>query len=86
MRQRLVDRLVGVVHVHVLADDADRDLAVGVAQRLDHLVPAGELGAPAAQMVSHLLTDATTALPMVLVMFGFAVASTAAFVGLVARR
>ena len=62
-----------------------RPQCAGTASGITGFLQMG-LGAPAAQMVSHLLTDATTALPMVLVMFGFAVASTAAFVGLVARR
>jgi DHA1 family bicyclomycin/chloramphenicol resistance-like MFS transporter len=43
------------------------------------------LGAPAAQIVSHLLTGASSALPMALVMLGFGLAGAAAFVGLVRR-
>jgi MFS transporter, DHA1 family, multidrug resistance protein len=43
------------------------------------------LGAISAQVVSHLLDGATTALPMVLVMLAFGLAGAAAFLGLVRR-
>jgi MFS transporter, DHA1 family, multidrug resistance protein len=61
-----------------------RPQAAGTASGFTGFLQMG-LGAPAAQIVSHLLAGATTALPMALVMLGFGVACAAAFVGLVRR-
>ena len=41
--ERLVDRLVGVAMLHVLADDRDPDLVLGVLDPLDHVAPVAEL-------------------------------------------
>jgi DHA1 family bicyclomycin/chloramphenicol resistance-like MFS transporter len=62
-----------------------RPQAAGTASGFTGFLQMG-LGALSAQVVSHLLDRATTALPMVLVMLGFGLAGLAAFVGLVRRR
>ena len=61
-----------------------RPQAAGTASGFTGFLQMG-LGAPAAQVVSHLLADASTALPMTLVMLGFALTGAVAFVGLVRR-
>jgi DHA1 family bicyclomycin/chloramphenicol resistance-like MFS transporter len=61
-----------------------RPQAAGTASGFTGFLQMG-LGAPAAQVVSHLLADASTPLPMTLVMLGFALAGAVAFVGLVRR-
>jgi DHA1 family bicyclomycin/chloramphenicol resistance-like MFS transporter len=61
-----------------------RPQAAGTASGFTGFLQMG-LGAPAAQIVSHLLAGATSALPMALVMLGFGVAGAAAYVGLVRR-
>jgi MFS transporter, DHA1 family, multidrug resistance protein len=62
-----------------------RPQAAGTASGFTGFLQMG-LGAISAQLVSHLLDGATTALPMVLVMLAFGLASAAAFLGLVRRR
>ena len=42
--ERLVDREVGVVELHVLADERDLDRSRRVAEPLDELVPLAEVG------------------------------------------
>lgn len=61
-----------------------RPQAAGTASGFTGFLQMG-LGALSAQVVSHLLDGATSALPMVLVMLGFGLAGLAAFVGLVRR-
>jgi DHA1 family bicyclomycin/chloramphenicol resistance-like MFS transporter len=61
-----------------------RPQAAGTASGFTGFLQMG-LGALSAQLVSHLLDGATSALPMVLVMLGFGLAGLAAFVGLVRR-
>jgi DHA1 family bicyclomycin/chloramphenicol resistance-like MFS transporter len=61
-----------------------RPQAAGTASGFTGFLQMG-LGAAAAQLVSHLLEGATTALPMTLVMLGSGLACVAAFVGLVRR-
>ena len=61
-----------------------RPQAAGTASGITGFLQTG-LGAPAAQLVGHLLAGATTALPMVLVMLTLAFACAVAFVGLVRR-
>ena len=58
--QRLVQRDVAVLHLHVLADHRDVDLAVRVRLRGDHLLPLGEIGRRhvEAQLVDHDLVEA----------------------------
>ena len=41
--ERLVDRLVGVAVLHVLADDRDRHLVLGVHDPVDHLAPVADV-------------------------------------------
>ena len=41
--QRLVDRLVGIAVLHVLADDRDPDLMLGVHDPVNHLAPLREV-------------------------------------------
>ncbi len=43
MRQSLDQRFVGVLEARVLADDGDRDLSLGIVDRLDELFPAREV-------------------------------------------
>jgi DHA1 family bicyclomycin/chloramphenicol resistance-like MFS transporter len=59
-----------------------RPQAAGTASGFTGFLQMG-LGGLSAQAVSHLLEGATTALPMVLAILGFALAGVAAFVGLV---
>jgi DHA1 family bicyclomycin/chloramphenicol resistance-like MFS transporter len=61
-----------------------RPQAAGTASGFTGFLQMG-LGALSAQLVSHLLDGANSALPMVLVMLGFGLACAAAFVGLVRR-
>jgi DHA1 family bicyclomycin/chloramphenicol resistance-like MFS transporter len=61
-----------------------RPQAAGTASGFTGFLQMG-LGALSAQLVSHLLDGAHSALPMVLVIFGFGLASAAAYVGLVRR-
>ena len=61
-----------------------RPQASGTASGFTGFLQMG-LGALSAQLVSHLLDGANSALPMVLVMLGFGLAGTAAYVGLVRR-
>jgi MFS transporter, DHA1 family, multidrug resistance protein len=61
-----------------------RPQAAGTASGFTGFLQMG-LGALSAQVVSHLLDGATTALPMVLVMLAFGLAGAAAFLGLVRR-
>ncbi len=61
-----------------------RPQAAGTASGFTGFLQMG-LGALSAQLVSHLIDGASTALPMVLVMLAFGVAGAAAFVGLVRR-
>jgi DHA1 family bicyclomycin/chloramphenicol resistance-like MFS transporter len=61
-----------------------RPQAAGTASGFTGFLQMG-LGALSAQLVSHLLDGANSALPMVLVMLGFGLAGLAAFVGLVRR-
>jgi DHA1 family bicyclomycin/chloramphenicol resistance-like MFS transporter len=61
-----------------------RPQAAGTASGFTGFLQMG-LGALSAQLVSHLLDGANSALPMVLVMLGFGLAGMAAFVGLVRR-
>jgi DHA1 family bicyclomycin/chloramphenicol resistance-like MFS transporter len=61
-----------------------RPQAAGTASGFTGFFQMG-LGALSAQLVGHLLDGANSALPMVLVMLGFGLASAAAFVGLVKR-
>lgn len=61
-----------------------RPQAAGTASGITGFLQMG-IGAPAAQLVGHLLSGATTALPMVLVMLGFGLACAAAYVGLLRR-
>ena len=61
-----------------------RPQAAGTASGFTGFLQMG-LGALSAQLVSHLLDGANSALPMVLVMLGFGLAGAAAFVGLVRR-
>jgi DHA1 family bicyclomycin/chloramphenicol resistance-like MFS transporter len=62
-----------------------RPQAAGTASGFTGFLQMG-LGALSAQIVSHLLDGANSALPMALVMLGFGLAGAAAFVGLVRRR
>jgi DHA1 family bicyclomycin/chloramphenicol resistance-like MFS transporter len=61
-----------------------RPQAAGTASGFTGFLQMG-LGALSAQLVSHLLDGANSALPMVLVMLGFGLAGMAAFVALVKR-
>jgi DHA1 family bicyclomycin/chloramphenicol resistance-like MFS transporter len=61
-----------------------RPQAAGTASGFTGFLQMG-LGALSAQLVSHLLDGANSALPMVLVMLGFGLAGMAAFLGLVRR-
>lgn len=61
-----------------------RPQAAGTASGFTGFLQMG-LGALSAQLVSHLIDGASTALPMVLVMLAFGLAGAAAFVGLVRR-
>ncbi|HEV2955591.1 MAG TPA: multidrug effflux MFS transporter [Xanthobacteraceae bacterium] len=61
-----------------------RPQAAGTASGFTGFLQMG-LGALSAQLVSHLLDGATSALPMVLVMLGFGLAGAVAYVGLVRR-
>jgi DHA1 family bicyclomycin/chloramphenicol resistance-like MFS transporter len=61
-----------------------RPQAAGTASGFTGFLQMG-LGAVSAQLVSHLLDGANSALPMVLVMLGFGLAGMAAFLGLVKR-
>ena len=61
-----------------------RPQAAGTASGFTGFLQMG-LGALSAQLVSHLIDGASTALPMVLVMLGFGLAGAVAFVGLVRR-
>jgi DHA1 family bicyclomycin/chloramphenicol resistance-like MFS transporter len=61
-----------------------RPQAAGTASGFTGFLQMG-LGALSAQLVSHLLDGATSALPMVLVILGFGLAGAAAYVGLVRR-
>lgn len=61
-----------------------RPQAAGTASGFTGFLQMG-LGALSAQLVSHLLDGASSALPMVLVMLGFGLACVAAFAGLVRR-
>jgi MFS transporter, DHA1 family, multidrug resistance protein len=61
-----------------------RPQAAGTASGFTGFLQMG-LGALSAQLISHLLDGANSALPMVLVMLGFGLAGVAAFVGLVRR-
>lgn len=61
-----------------------RPQAAGTASGFTGFLQMG-LGALSAQLVSHLLDGANSALPMVLVMLGFGLAGAVAFVGLVRR-
>jgi MFS transporter, DHA1 family, multidrug resistance protein len=61
-----------------------RPQAAGTASGFTGFLQMG-LGAVSAQLVSHLLDGANSALPMVLVMLGFGFAGAVAFVGLVRR-
>ena len=58
--QRLVQRDVAVLHLHVLADHGDVDLAVGVGLGGHHLLPLGEIGRRHVepQLVDHDLVEA----------------------------
>src|SRR5579883_3437143 len=47
VRERLVDRLVGVVELDVLADERDLERLLGVDERVDEPLPLGEVGAVA---------------------------------------
>jgi MFS transporter, DHA1 family, multidrug resistance protein len=62
-----------------------RPQAAGTASGFTGFLQMG-LGALSAQLVSHLLDGANSALPMVLVILGFGLAGVAAFLGLVRRR
>jgi MFS transporter, DHA1 family, multidrug resistance protein len=62
-----------------------RPQAAGTASGFTGFLQMG-LGALSAQLVSHLLDGANSALPMVLVMLGFGLAGAAAFLGLVKTR
>ena len=62
-----------------------RPQTAGTASGITGFLQMG-LGAPAAQLVGHLLTDASTALPMVLVMLALALVGAFAFLGLVRGR
>ncbi|MPL84476.1 hypothetical protein SDC9_30441 [bioreactor metagenome] len=42
--QRLSDRLVGVLELHVFADDRHPDHALGIGQPVHHVFPAGHVG------------------------------------------
>ncbi len=44
MRQRLDQRLIGVLEAGIFADDGDGDLAFGIAHALDDRVPAAHVG------------------------------------------
>ncbi len=61
-----------------------RPQAAGTASGITGFLQMG-LGAPAAQIVGNMLADASTALPMVLVMLGLALGCAVAFGGLVRR-
>ncbi|HML14559.1 MAG TPA: multidrug effflux MFS transporter [Xanthobacteraceae bacterium] len=61
-----------------------RPQAAGTASGFTGFLQMG-LGALSAQLVGHLLDGASSALPMVLLMLGFGLAGTAAFLGLVRR-
>jgi DHA1 family bicyclomycin/chloramphenicol resistance-like MFS transporter len=61
-----------------------RPQAAGTASGFTGFLQMG-LGAISAQVVSHLLDDATSALPMAVVMLGFGLAGAAAYLGLVRR-
>jgi DHA1 family bicyclomycin/chloramphenicol resistance-like MFS transporter len=61
-----------------------RPQAAGTASGFTGFLQMG-LGALSAQLVSHLLDGAHSALPMVLVMLGFGLAGAAAYLGLVRR-
>jgi len=61
-----------------------RPQAAGTASGFTGFLQMG-LGAISAQVVSHLLDGASSALPMVLVMLGFGLAGVAGYVGLVRR-
>jgi MFS transporter, DHA1 family, multidrug resistance protein len=61
-----------------------RPQAAGTASGFTGFLQMG-LGAVSAQIVSHLLDGAQSALPMALVMLGFGLAGAAAFMGLVRR-
>jgi MFS transporter, DHA1 family, multidrug resistance protein len=61
-----------------------RPQAAGTASGFTGFLQMG-LGALSAQLVSHLLDGANSALPMVLVILGFGLAGAAAYVGLVRR-
>ncbi len=41
--ERLVDRLVGITMLHVLADDRDPDLMLGIHDPVNHLAPLREV-------------------------------------------
>jgi DHA1 family bicyclomycin/chloramphenicol resistance-like MFS transporter len=62
-----------------------RPQAAGTASGFTGFLQMG-LGAASAQLASHLLDGANSALPMVLVMLGFGLAGAAAFMGLVRLR
>jgi MFS transporter, DHA1 family, multidrug resistance protein len=62
-----------------------RPQAAGTASGFTGFLQMG-LGALSAQLVSHLLDGANSALPMVLVMLGFGLVGAAAYVGLVRRQ
>jgi len=62
-----------------------RPQAAGTASGFTGFLQMG-LGAISAQVVSHLLDGATTALPMALVMLAFGLVGAAAYLGLVRRR
>jgi len=61
-----------------------RPQAAGTASGFTGFLQMG-LGALSAQLISHLLDGANSALPMVLVMLGFGLAGAVAFLGLVRR-
>jgi hypothetical protein len=61
-----------------------RPHAAGTASSFSRFLQMG-LGARSAPLISHLLDGAHSALPMVLVILGFGLASAVGFLGLVRR-
>ena len=43
MNQRFLQALIRVFVLHIFTDKADRNLVIGIAQHIQHPVPAGEI-------------------------------------------